>query len=216
MVWATVDSYRLAVTGWDLDPSSTQSFTLRDAGLPPPENDKISAARDLGEGVAFAATDSFLGATRSSGDPHSSNTLPTLWYRFTSPVGSVAAQIFTNGKARLYRGFDPAILIDHPPQSDWVGYLDEPYSVFYPLNQATQFFVALSGGGDAVNLRIRVIQPGVITPINPKTLSSFFPTKRRWQRPLESDKALSRGQRTFGFPGRPPRMGGWTGTRLPS
>ena len=169
LFWVTVGTYRFTVRGWDLDPSSAQTFTLRDAGLVPPGHDDVSAARDLGDGAALAVTDSFLGATRSRSDPPirtASDALPTLWYRFTPQSLPIAAQVFTEGRSRIYSGTDPAFLVEQVASPNQLRYLDEPRSTFVPLGSARQFFVALSGGTNAVDLRIRIIQPGTKSPIN--------------------------------------------------
>ena len=164
--WLTARSWLLSVYGQNWPQPETPAFTLRAATLTPASNDLITAAPDLGTADTFTEEAFFYGATRSPGDPPGAEfEVPalTLWYRFTAPAGTRAAQVFTDARAVLYRGSDPAFLTELAPSLlFYTRSLNEPESRAFAVTGATPCFLGLSGTMDIAPLRIRFLKVGAV------------------------------------------------------
>ena len=179
--WLTARSWLLSVYGRNWPQPETPAFTLRAAILPPPCNDLITAAADLGTAETLTEEAVFYGATRSPGDPPGAQyeiPAPTLWYRFTAPPGTRAAQVFSDAKPVLYRGSDPAFLTElgasplSPTRS-----LNEPESRVFAVTGSTPCFLGLSGTMENSSLRIRFVKaafPFSVIPLTPGPVAEGY------------------------------------------
>ncbi len=154
--WSNAGPYQIHAGGnpWP----EPYGFTLRAADLPPPVNDTVEQATDLGLTAQAHTRVSLLGATRSLGDPPvpaHERPRPTVWYRWQAPYQNTVG-LFAGAMSRsiqVFQGADPVTWSEVP-----VRYVET--NEFHPIHarfsaRARQvYYFCLRGYDDDFDVRL--------------------------------------------------------------